>query len=200
VVNVHTHVQQQMAAPPVVIANNSNGGAHAVHAVMTVLTCGLWAPVWIIHAIVMASNKPQPLYPVAPPMMPRPPMAPPGMPPGVPMDQNQMALAMVAQHNGRRAEARRLAAADPMSAKQLGIGRRDLPGRGYDDGGLIDINRVPAEVFTQFAGVTAERAAHIVTIRESLGGAFSSVEELMAMSELPPHLCEEIMQYAVVIR
>ncbi|MFG1926846.1 hypothetical protein [Cryptosporangium sp. NPDC048952] len=28
-----------------------SGGAHTLHLVATVLTCGLWAPVWIIHAV-----------------------------------------------------------------------------------------------------------------------------------------------------
>ncbi|TDD64268.1 hypothetical protein E1298_42575 [Actinomadura rubrisoli] len=107
---------------------------------------------------------------------------------------------MVARRSSRRAEARQLAAADPMSAKQLGIGRRDLPGRSYDDGGLIDVNRVPAEIFTHFSGVTAEKAAHVIAVRTSLGGAFSSVEELMAMVELPPDLLDEVAEYAIIIR
>ena len=31
-----------------------SGGAHAVHAILTLLTCGLWLPIWLIFAIVDA--------------------------------------------------------------------------------------------------------------------------------------------------
>jgi DNA uptake protein ComE-like DNA-binding protein len=206
-VNVHTHVQQAPAyvPPPVIVNNNSNTTAHVIHLVLTIFTCGMWAPIWIIHAIIIAaSSKPKMIYPAAPmPVAPFMPMAPapgPGFASGVPMNRNQEALAMVAQQNGKRAEARQLAAADPMSARQLGIGRRDLPERRYDDGGLIDINRVPAEIFTHFSGITADKAAHIIIVRDSLGGAFSSVEELMATADLPPHLADEIAEYAIVFR
>jgi DNA uptake protein ComE-like DNA-binding protein len=200
IVNVHTHVQQPpVYAPPPVIVND-NSTIHVVHLILTIFTCGAWAPVWIIHAIIIAAtSKPQPIYPVAP-IMPMAPAPGPGFASGIPMDHNQEALAMVAQQSGKRLEARQLAAADPMTAMQLGIGRRDLPGRRYDDGGLIDVNRVPAEIFTHFSGITAERAAHIITVRDSLGGAFSSAEELMAMAELPPHLADEIAEYAIIMR
>jgi DNA uptake protein ComE-like DNA-binding protein len=206
VVNVHTHVQQSAAypPPPVIVNSSSNSTVHVIHLVLTIVTCGMWAPIWIIHAIIIAAtNKPKTIYPMAPiPMAPLMPMAPAPawFAPGAPMNPNQEALAMVAQQNGKRVEARQLVAADPMSAKQLGIGRRDLPGRRYDDGGLIDINRVPAEIFTHFSGITAEKAAHIIIVRDSLGGAFSSIEELMATAEVSPHLVDEIAEYAIVIR
>jgi DNA uptake protein ComE-like DNA-binding protein len=115
------------------------------------------------------------------------------------MNRNQEALAMVAQQNGKHAEARQPAAADPMSARQRGIGRRNLPERRYDDGGLIDINRVPAEIFTHFSGITSDKAAHIIIVRDGLGGAFSSIEELMATADFSPHLADEIAEYAIVI-
>ncbi|SDY80169.1 hypothetical protein SAMN05444365_103524 [Micromonospora pattaloongensis] len=39
--------------PPqhVVTKTSLSGSAHAVHGVLTVCTAGLWAPVWILHAI-----------------------------------------------------------------------------------------------------------------------------------------------------
>src|SRR4051794_19408869 len=111
VVNVHTHVQQSAAypPPPVIVNRSSNSTAHVIHLVLTIVTCGMWAPIWIIHAIIIAAtNKPKTIYPVAPM-----PVAPPGFAPGAPgapMNPNQEALAMVAQQNGKRAEARQLVA------------------------------------------------------------------------------------------
>jgi hypothetical protein len=199
-VHVHNYIQQPQPYGwvPVIGGNLDNSNIHWLHLGLTALTCGFWAPVWIVHAIVMAvSDKPKVVYPMHPPIAPG---YGSGYPPPMPLNPNQEALAMIAQQRSRRAEARQLAASDPMSAKQLGIGRRDIPARQYDDGGLIDINRVPAEIFTQFSGVTAEMAAHIVTVRESLGGLFSSVEEFMATAELPPDIYEEVSEYAIVLR
>jgi DNA uptake protein ComE-like DNA-binding protein len=201
VVNVNNYSAPQPAYAWIpVIGSSPNGNIHIVHLLITVFTCGAWAPVWIIHAIIMAANdKRKVIYPVPP--MPVPPSTiGPGYAPGIQVDRNQQAMAIVAQQKSRRAEARRLAADDPLTAKQLGVGRRDLRGRQYDDGGLIDINRVPAEIFTQFTGITADKAAYIVEVRERIGGAFSSVEEMMVAAEIPPHLAEEIAEYAIAIR
>jgi hypothetical protein len=64
--------------PPVVIHNNvyapppavyvSSGCNHAVHAVLTLLTCGAWLPIWIICAVVdgggaTAAHTPAPYNP-----------------------------------------------------------------------------------------------------------------------------------------
>jgi hypothetical protein len=45
-------VTQQVApqTPPIVVYNN--GTNHGLHLVLTLLTCGLWLPVWIIIVIV----------------------------------------------------------------------------------------------------------------------------------------------------
>jgi DNA uptake protein ComE-like DNA-binding protein len=200
VVHVNNYIQPQPYGwVPVIGDSLNNSNIHVLHLVLTVLTCGGWAPVWIIHAIVMAVNKPKAApYPVLPPSLAHPQVT--GYPGGMPMNRNQEALAMIAQQKSRRNEARQLAVADPMTAKQLGIGRRDIHGRQYDDGGLIDINRVPAAVFTQFSGITSEKAAQIIAARDSLGGTFASVEELMATAALPPHLYDELTEYTIVIR
>lgn len=34
---------------PQVMRSRASGGAHTVHLVLTVCTCGLWAPVWFLH-------------------------------------------------------------------------------------------------------------------------------------------------------
>jgi len=79
--------------------------------------------------------------------------------------------------DARRA-ARRLAADKPQLARELGVGRPDLPGRSYPDGGLVDVNHVSADVLTEYAGVPAGLAARIVELRDRVG-SFSSLEDLM---------------------
>ena len=36
---------------PTVRTVKLSGGAHTLHLVLTICSCGLWAPVWIVHAI-----------------------------------------------------------------------------------------------------------------------------------------------------
>ena len=50
-----------------------------------------------------------------------------------------------------RREARRLQQDNPVLAQELKIGRPDLP-RGYDDGGLVDVNHVPAAILASHLG------------------------------------------------
>jgi hypothetical protein len=45
-------VQAPAPAPSVAVAVSTGGGtSHALHAVLTLLTCGLWLPIWILVAI-----------------------------------------------------------------------------------------------------------------------------------------------------
>jgi hypothetical protein len=50
------YVQQNVVAPPVVVNGGSSSMA-GLHLLLTLLTCGLWLPVWIIIEIVQASSK-----------------------------------------------------------------------------------------------------------------------------------------------
>jgi Protein of unknown function (DUF2510) len=46
------------AAPAVAVAVSAGGGTnHALHAVLTVLSCGLWLPIWILAAIFGGSSS-----------------------------------------------------------------------------------------------------------------------------------------------
>lgn len=89
-----------------------------------------------------------------------------------------------------RRKAREIATEDPGLARELGIGRPDVQ-RDFDDGGLVDINSVPAEVLLQLRGMTAELAAHVVQVRE-IRGPYSSVEELSVFADLPPGLSDQL--------
>ena len=69
-------------------------------------------------------------------------------------------------------------------ARELGIGRADVPHE-YDDGGLVDVNHVPADVLASCLGLTPQESAAIVAARDQLGG-FTSPAELSAYAQLPP--------------
>jgi DNA uptake protein ComE-like DNA-binding protein len=97
---------------------------------------------------------------------------------------NQHALATAQARVGRRAETRELARTNPVLARELRIGRPDLP-RDYDDGGLVDVNHVPVEILTSGLELTAQEATAVVAARTQLG-RFTSLEELTAFAELAP--------------
>ncbi|MBB5869272.1 DNA-binding SARP family transcriptional activator [Allocatelliglobosispora scoriae] len=86
----------------------------------------------------------------------------------------------------RREQARQLLASHPAIARQLHIGRPDLP-RAFDDGGLVDVNNAPAQVLATLPGVTAEAAQRIVVDRQ-LRGELRSVDELISRQLLPPYV------------
>ncbi|TDD82250.1 helix-hairpin-helix domain-containing protein [Actinomadura darangshiensis] len=111
---------------------------------------------------------------------------------------NEAVVERVKRRRLLRDKARELAAADPGLAKELRIGRPDLP-RQYNDGGLIDVNHAPAEVLTLLPGITPELAEKIERVRSEAGG-FMSAEELSAVAGLPPSLTGDVADYAVFIR
>jgi DNA uptake protein ComE-like DNA-binding protein len=189
-VNVHHHHHGGPPTGAPVPVTRDTSGIHLVHLILTVLSCGLWLPVWVVHAIVMASQKP-PV--VAAPGMP-------GMPPLSPEQANQIAVEQANARARRRQEARAMAAQNPMMARELLVGRPDVPAerRPYDDGGLIDVNVVPAQELTRF-GITPETAQRIVALREQTGG-FTSAEELAMMADLPPRLVPELIEYGLYLR
>ena len=96
-----------------------------------------------------------------------------------------------------RRAAREQASQDLVLARELRIGRPDLP-REYDDGGLIDVNHVPWRTLTVLSGVTPEIAEGIASLRERLG-PFSSAEELVATADLHPDLLPEIKEYGIFL-
>jgi DNA-binding SARP family transcriptional activator len=67
-----------------------------------------------------------------------------------------------------REQVQRFAAFDPIRALHLGVGRPDLM-RGFDDGGLIDINHVPGAELARHTGLSLPEAHRIVTDRMQRG-------------------------------
>jgi hypothetical protein len=97
---------------------------------------------------------------------------------------NELAVDRARARMRRRSQARELAMANHVLARELGIGRPDVP-HDYDDGGLVDVNHVPGDVLASSLGLTPQETAAIVAARDQLGG-FTSPEELSAYAQLSP--------------
>jgi DNA-binding SARP family transcriptional activator len=97
----------------------------------------------------------------------------------------------------RREQARYLLYHYPAARTELRIGRPDLP-RGYDDGGLIDINAVPDQVIHQLAGLSQEQRRQVAVVRWLRGG-FLSMEDLAAQCLLPPALTDSLREILVFL-
>jgi Helix-hairpin-helix motif len=96
----------------------------------------------------------------------------------------------------RRAAGRRLLATQPALAREVGLGRPDLPGT--DDYGLVDVNHAAAAGLERIPGVSAALAQQIVSTREQCG-SFSSVEDLGSLLNLSPTTVDQMRDVAVFI-
>lgn len=97
----------------------------------------------------------------------------------------------------RREEARRMWESDPSLARELGVGRPDV-GRGFDDGGLVDLNSAPAAVIAQVCGIELQQAETIVAARLGRGGAYYNLGEVFVDVALPPRAQQLISDRALV--
>ena len=104
--------------------------------------------------------------------------------------RNQAAVAAARDKLERRKEARHLLATNPALARDLKIGRPDLP-RDYDDGDLVDVNHVPVGVFSSGLGLTPIEARDVVAARDKLG-RFVSAEEVCEYTQLSPDRVDEL--------
>jgi hypothetical protein len=106
---------------------------------------------------------------------------------------SELALATARARMHHRQQARELAAANPVLAAELKIGRPDLP-HDYDDGGLVDVNHVPADVLASCLGLTPAESQGVVAARDQIS-RFSSPEELSAYTDLPPDRVEALRDW-----
>jgi hypothetical protein len=106
-----------------------------------------------------------------------------------------LAMDLARERLRRRKNARDLLRGDPELARELGVGRPDLrlgsDFRSYDDGGLLDVNHVPAEFIATVLGFDRETADRITGTREFLG-RFASAEELAIQADLPYDLIDRV--------
>jgi hypothetical protein len=105
-------------------------------------------------------------------------------------ERNRETVAEAKSRMERRRDARQLAAANPSLARELKIGRPDLP-RDYDDGGLVDVNHVPGPVLAAQLGLAPAEATDVLATRDRLG-RFASADELGAYTQLSPDRVDEL--------
>jgi hypothetical protein len=107
------------------------------------------------------------------------------------------ALAAALAARARRDAARQLAASDPLIARDLCIGRPDLP-HPYDDGGLVDLNSAPAAIIAKVCELAADTADTIVGTRTACGG-FLTVDDVFTMADVPVNTWDMIRDRGIVI-
>ncbi len=107
------------------------------------------------------------------------------------------AVAAVSLARAKRAAARALAERDPLMARELRVGRPDLP-RQYDDGGLVDLNDAPAEVIADGCRVPLAMARAVVAARERLG-RFTSVDEVLVYADVDAASAECVRDKGIVL-
>lgn len=120
-------------------------------------------------------------------------------PPEVPRNRlNEHAIEVAKYRRGLREDARALAAEDPAMARELRIGRPDVP-RAYDDGGLVDVNHAPPEILAALPGMTPEMVERVVRRREEHGG-FVSAEEMAVDADIPPDALPMMADFTIFLR
>lgn len=107
------------------------------------------------------------------------------------------AVAVVLAARARRVEARRMAAADPLLARELRIGRPDL-GPEYDDGGLVDLGGAPPAAMAAVCGIDLALAERIVEVRAA-GILIASVDDVLLAADIPYPLWDRIRDRGVVV-
>jgi DNA uptake protein ComE-like DNA-binding protein len=110
---------------------------------------------------------------------------------------NKTAEDYIRYRAGLRVQARQIAAKDPIYARELRVGRPDLP-RTYDDGGLVDINHAPTQLLVGLPGISTPIAQQITELRQQRG-PFSSAEDVAASILLDPHLVPQLAEYTVYL-
>jgi hypothetical protein len=87
-------------------------------------------------------------------------------------------------------------ARDPLLARELKIGRPDLP-RTYDDGGLVDLNSAPATAIADVCHLDMANGEDIAAARPP--GGFLAVDEIFSFTDIPVTAWDVIRDRAVVI-
>ncbi len=98
----------------------------------------------------------------------------------------------------RRREARGIVEDNIALAAELRIGRPDLD-RAYDDGGIVDVNHVPASVLLEHLDMEPEVADEVIRTRAARNGFDSADDMLIACESLNPERFEMIRERLIFI-
>lgn len=106
------------------------------------------------------------------------------------------ALTAALEARQRRVHARQIAARDPLLARDLKIGRPDLP-HTFNDGGLVDLNSASAQTIAQTCDLPRTIGEDIEAARPP--GGFMAVDDVFSLAEVPLAAWDIIRDRAVVI-
>ena len=120
-------------------------------------------------------------------------------PPPVPVlpHSSDPAIAAAMWRASRRAEARQILKQNPAMAWELRIGRPDLQGRQYEDGGLVDVNQVPAEWLAYALQIPQPLANEIADARTRHHGFGSPDEIVVYCHSVTPEQLDMIRDFLV---
>jgi len=107
-------------------------------------------------------------------------------------------VARALEARDRREETRQLIAREPGLRQELGVGRPDL-GRGYDDGGLGDVNTASADLLARVCDMDLRDAERVVEARALRGGRFFSMGEVFLDVALPLGAEEELRERGIAL-
>lgn len=132
----------------------------------------------------------------APPAVPRP--DPPAPAPNTSHSEAAHSpMKQVQVRQQQRMEARALILADPMLAKELGVGRPEQSGK-TEDGGLIDFNHASVESMARLPGISSGVAQEIRD-RVRQVGPFASLGEVMLEIEIDPTHLAQLEEFSVFL-
>lgn len=114
------------------------------------------------------------------------------------VSDTERAVASVLGARERRVAARELAVSDPLLARELHIGRPDLP-HTYDDGGLVDLNSAPAAAIASTCDIDIRTAEQIVSARDRQGCGFAGVDEVLVLVDVPVTAWDRIKDRAATL-
>ena len=151
------------------------------------ITLAITMLVGTLHLIAVRPRLARALAGAPPTPPPTPPPTAPELPSVIAQDP---AYRQAVLRRTRRAEARALVASDPALATELAVGRPDLDGE-FDDGGLVDVNAVPAELLAGLPGFSGDLADEVVRARDRVGQLFSP-EDLVVLAGVPAPVVDQL--------
>jgi hypothetical protein len=100
-------------------------------------------------------------------------------------------LTAIVERRERRRLAREIVERDPALADDLFIGQPGHDDR-FDDGGLIDVNRVDVAVLATLPGFDPDMASRVVAARERFDG-LRSTADLVVHADLPTEVADQLV-------